>query len=156
MVTIDLLNKHPYLKPALLELWQREMGRQWYQDTPLQQIEQWFDNWLNEDRLPLAYVALKEGKLIGCCTLEINDGIRPDLTPWLGDLIIEPSCRGQNIGDLLIKETCDKARELGYDNIYLFTYELWLNDYYQKRHWQILAKDRFKNRPITILSLNLK
>jgi hypothetical protein len=40
----------------------------------------------NTDSLPLAVVALHNGKVIGTASLKVHDlDIRPEITPWLGD-----------------------------------------------------------------------
>jgi len=44
------------------------------------------------------------------CSLRENDGIRPDITPWLGSLVVDPKYQRQGIGNMLIDTTLLKAR----------------------------------------------
>ena len=43
-----------------------------------------------EQEMPITYIALYDQIPVGSCTLQLNDGIRPDLEPWLGDLVVDP------------------------------------------------------------------
>lgn len=48
------------------------------------------------------------------CSLRVNDGIRPDLTPWLGSLVVDPKYQKQGIGKMLVDEMKEKAKKLGF------------------------------------------
>ena len=87
MINIELLKQHQTDVPILAKLWHELLGKIWAPDVSIERVEQKFYEHCNEDKLPLAFVARENGQPIGMCALRENDGIRPDLTPWLGSLM---------------------------------------------------------------------
>lgn len=80
----------------------------------------WLHDWLNEN-LPLALVALFQTKPAGICSLQVNDGLISDYTPWLGDLCVAKKFQKFGIGKNLALSAEKKALELGFSSLYLFT-----------------------------------
>jgi GNAT superfamily N-acetyltransferase len=154
MIKIDLLKNHPHTIPKLAPIWQEALGKMWLPDVQIQEIESWFYEWLNND-IPLAYIALYNDTPVGCCSLQLNDGIRPDLKPWLGDLVVTPKYQKQGIGKMLIDTTKQKAFSLGFKKLYLFTFDLTLVNYYVHLGWNINGKDEFKTKSVTIMEILL-
>jgi GNAT superfamily N-acetyltransferase len=97
--------------------------------TRKNQIQKYKDH-CNIDRLPLALIALDGFKLIGMCSLRETEGVRSDLTPWLGSLYVVPSYRKQNIGQALVEAIKQIAKSMGYETLYLATVEPDLNPYF--------------------------
>lgn len=77
---------------------------------------------LNKDNLPITFVALENNQPVGTCSLRINDGIRPDLTPWLGSLYVDPNFRNRGLGEKLIDTVIRKAGSMKYPKLYLLTF----------------------------------
>ena len=96
------------------------LGSIWVPDVTISRVEQNLMNHLNEGSLPLTYVALYEQKPLGMCSLRSNDGIRPDLMPWLGSLVVDPEYQKQGIAKMLI-DAIRQAIKLGFEN---FIYSL--------------------------------
>lgn len=88
MIKIDLLKNHLSSIPRLAEIWHEAFGKIWEPNLPISEIKPWFYEWLN-DSIPLAYIALCDGEPVGTCSLQLSDGVRPDLSPWLGDLVVD-------------------------------------------------------------------
>jgi hypothetical protein len=90
MITIDLLKNHPESIPRCAAIWHDVLGKIWVPEIPVERVIQRFGEHLNEDILPVTFVAFDADKAVGMCSLRENDGIRPDITPWLGSLVVDP------------------------------------------------------------------
>ncbi len=110
---------------------------------------------LNSESLPLTFFALEGGNPIGMCSLRENDGIRPDLMPWLGSLVVSSEYQNRGIGSLLIQTTIEKAQQMGFENIYLFAFDKTIPDYYQRLGWNVIGSDHFKRHPVTVMDIGL-
>lgn len=154
MLQFDLLKNHPESIPELVRIWHEVLGSIWVPDVSLEQVEKNLNNHLNEDGLPLTYVAFYDQKPIGMCSLRITDGILPELTPWLGSLVVYPRFQNQGIGKQLIDLIKQKAQQLGFQKLYLFAFDPTIPDYYKRLGWKIIGTDIFKNQPITIMEIS--
>lgn len=57
-----------------------------------------FSQHCHRDQIPLTVVALDDqGKPVGMSSLRANDGIRDDLTPWLGSVYVAPAYRSKGL-----------------------------------------------------------
>ena len=109
---------------------------------------------LNEIPLTVLYID-DEGLPLGMASLRLNDGIRPDIGPWLGSVYVDPAVRARGIGTELVKEIERKARTLGYMKIYLLTYEDTLPDWYAGLGWKTIGKDVCHGNEVTVMELDL-
>ena len=155
MITIDLLKNHPDAIPRLAAIWYEVLGKIWVPDISIQQVILRFQNHLNDNTLPLTIVAFDQSKPIGMCSLRVNDGIRPELMPWLGSLVVDPAHQGKGIGKLLVNATQDKAVELGFQKLYLFAFDPNIPKYYVKLGWSEIGIDVFKNHSVTVMEMIL-
>jgi predicted N-acetyltransferase YhbS len=89
------------------------------------------------------------------CSLRDNDGIRPDLAPWLGSLVVDPAYQNQGIGTMLIDRTKQKARTLGFELLYLFAFDRTIPEYYERLGWRKIGMDEFKGYPVTTMEIAL-
>jgi GNAT superfamily N-acetyltransferase len=105
--------------------------------------------------LPLTLIALRDNKPIGMCSLRVNDGIRPDLSPWLGSLFVDPSARGLGVGKLLINAVIEKAHNMGFSNLYLLTFDDTLPKWYEKLGWKLIVKDELNGYPVSVMKFSL-
>jgi GNAT superfamily N-acetyltransferase len=153
-IQISLLKDHHDSIPVLTKIWHEALGKIWCPEIRIQEIESWYHEWLNHD-IPLAYIALYDGIPVGACSLQLNDGIRPDLAPWLGDLVVEPKYQKQGIGKMLLDVTVEKAKELGFETLYLFAFDQTIHFYYEKLGWYKIAEDEFKGHPVTVMEIKL-
>jgi predicted N-acetyltransferase YhbS len=80
--------------------------------------------------------------------------IKPELTPWLGSLVVDQSYQKQGIGKQLIAMTKKKAQSLGFQQCYLFTFDFTLLSYYNRLGWITIREDSFAGHPITIMKVN--
>ena len=155
MITIDLLKNKPDAIPALASIWHEVLGKIWMPEIGIEAIESLYYEELHRD-MPLTYIALYGEIPIGSCTLELKGGIRPDLGPWIGDLVVDPKYQKQGIGKMLMAMTKQKARTLGFETLYLFTFDPTIPNYYERLGWQKIGMDEYKGYPVTVMETSLK
>lgn len=154
MIKIDLLKNHPGVIPGLSNIWHEVLGKIWMPEIGIEEIESLYYEELNRD-MPLTYIALYGEIPVGSCTLQLKDDVRPDLGPWIGDLVVEPKYQKQGIGKMLLDVTVEKTKELGFEKLYLFAFDPKIPEYYQRLGWKTICMDEFKSHPITVMEIDL-
>lgn len=154
MMTIEPLKNHPEAIPRLAEIWHEVLGKIWMPEIGIEKSESLYYEELKQD-MPLTYVALYGAIPVGSCTLEFDGHIRPELGPWIGDLVVDPKYQKQGIGKRLLDITKAKAREMGYSKLYLFTFDPTVADYYIRLGWTHIGMDEFKGHPVTVMGITL-
>ncbi len=154
MIKIELLQRHQAAVPTLAKIWHELLGK-WVPDVSIERVEQKFYEHCNEDKFPLAFVARENGSPVGMCALRENDGIRPDLKPWLGSLIVEKGTQHRGIGKMLVDAVKEKAKAMGFEKLYLFAFDPTIPTYYQRLGWQTIGMDKFKDHPVTVMMISL-
>lgn len=153
---IKLLADCSYCLPELAELWFEHIGKTWVPGKTTQEAERTFREHLNRDTLPLTLVAIHQHKPIAMISLRQNDGIREDLTPWLGSLIVHPDYRRLGLGEMLVDMAKKKAKALGYKKAYLFVLDPTLTKWYERLGWQEIDKDHFNQFPVVVMMADLR
>jgi predicted N-acetyltransferase YhbS len=156
MFTIDLLKNHPKCIPALATIWKNVLGQIWLPNVCIERVEGNLHNHLNSDQLPLTFVAFDDNMPVGMCSLRVTDGIRPDLTPWLGSLVVAQNRQNQGIGMKLINRAKEKALEMGFETLYLLTFDTRLHGYYERLGWSTVSQDELQGNRVTIMNIDLK
>ena len=73
-------------------------------------------------RIPLSFLAFAGNQPAGTVQLIVCDSKeRPDLTPWLAALYVEPAHRMKGIGGLLVRRVIAESSRLGYAEFFLET-----------------------------------
>lgn len=155
MIQIDLLYHHQDKLEQLAEIWYEGLGRIWLPEITRAQAVERFRDHANTDCLPITFVALHEKQIVGMCSLRDNDGIRPDLKPWLGSLGVHKQFRGQAIASRLMDAIKEQARKMGFEDLYLFAFDRTIPEYYQTHGWSIIADDVYKTHPVTVMHMVL-
>ncbi len=155
MISIDLLKNHLDSIPTLANIWYEVLGKLWVPDISVERVITRFADHLNDNDLPITFVALDDNRPVGMCSLRKHDGIRADLTPWLGSLVVDRTYQQQGLGKLLIEATQAKAQELGFNKLYLFTFGSALSNYYSRLGWQVIGTDEFKGHQVTVMEIEL-
>jgi N-acetylglutamate synthase-like GNAT family acetyltransferase len=153
-IKIDYLKNHPEHIP-LLASWMLNTWGHYNPNSSLEKAELKLKEHLHVDSLPIAYIALKNNEPVGMCALRINDGIRMDLTPWLGSLFVVPQMRGQGIGEQLIHIVTEKAHNLSYSNLYLLAFDPTLPLWYAKLGWKLIGTDDLHGHVVNVMEINL-
>lgn len=154
-ITISYLKNHPQVIPALARIWHSVLGRVWVPDIPIERVEQRFRDHLNDVLLPMTFVAFDGNKLVGSVSLRENDGIQPHLMPWLGSLVVDTAYQKCGIGKMLIDVTKQKAIELDFKTLYLFTFDPALPAYYVRQGFNKIGMDEFRGHPVTVMETSL-
>ena len=104
----------------------------------------------NTDRLPMLFVASRDGEPLGCVVLRDHDlpGCE-HLTPWLASLFVIPSARRQGIATTLVRHLESVATGLGYARLYLHTRDA--VTYYRRLGWTELAQSAPDGKATNIL-----
>ncbi len=155
MINIDLLKNRPNSIPELAKIWHKLIGKVWAPKLSIEEIIKRFNTHLNENMLPLTLVAFDGAQPIGMCSLRENDGIRPEIAPWLGSLVVDPAYQKQGIGKLLVDAIKNKARELNFKCLYLFALDPDIPAYYDRLGWHTISIDDFKGYPVTVMEIAL-
>lgn len=155
MIEIDLLHHHQDKLAQLAEIWYEGLGRIWLPEVTLAEAAERFRDHANTDCLPMTFVALHKEQVVGMCSLRHNDGIRPDLTPWLGSLGVHVQFRGQGIAPLLMNAVKAQAQKMGFTELYLFAFDKTIPDYYKTHGWLNIGNDVFRTHPVTVMQTAL-
>lgn len=87
----------------------------------MEKIYQYVKHSCLDNCLPMTFVHFEDEKLAGFCQLTYQDvDVRPDLYPWFINMYVKEEYRGKGICRMLVEEALDKAKELGFSNVYLY------------------------------------
>lgn len=155
MITIGLLKNHPEFIPKLADIWHSGLGQVWVPDIPLEYYTKQLGEHLNEGSLPLTIVAFYENHPVGICSLRSSDDdSRPDLTPWLGSLVVDFTYQNKGVGKMLVESIKYKAKKMGFTVLYLSSY-LPVENYYLRLGWQRIDTHIFKGHTVAIMEIAL-
>jgi len=154
MMRIDLLKNHPHTIPALAKIWQNELGQRWMPELTLEEITSLYFKELHQE-MPVTYVALQDEIPMGSCTLELDAEICPHLSPWIGDLVVDGPYQRQGIGTMLLVHMSRLAKELGFNILYLYTYDAAVVPFYQRLGWTVMGRESFSCHEVLVMSKDL-
>lgn len=114
----DLRQRPEFLDAVADRIWQA-----WWRDSghPLDYIADRLRNEnLNADPIPLAMVAHDGTEFLGTCSVIASDlAERPQLSPWVAAVWVEPQARRRGIGGALVDRATQDCFALGVDRAYL-------------------------------------
>lgn len=156
MIQTKLLADHSHHLPELAQLWHKELIGRWVPGTTVEQAEARLRTHLNKDCLPLTLIALDQGKPIGMASLrDKEEKVRPELSPWLGGLVVELHYRKRGVGEMLIEAIKNKAREYHYSELFLLTFDPTLPSWYSQLGWEKIGTDKLHEQPITLMKISI-
>lgn len=89
--------------------------------------------------LPRSFVLLEDGVPLGTASLIANDlEARPELTPWLAGVVVDPSARGRGHGARLVRAVEAAAREAGITTLWLYTHTA--EPLYARLGWEVVER----------------
>jgi GNAT superfamily N-acetyltransferase len=88
-------------------------------------------------------------------SLRASDGLKEDLTPWLGSLYVWKKVRGQGRGKRLIRQIEGKAIELGFGKLRLLAYDQSLSVWYSSLGWHRAGTDSAHGHAVTVTKTSL-
>lgn len=127
VMKIDFLKKHPeHIKTVVKWVF----DEWWATRYSFDEVEKLYKTHLNDDELPIALIAFKDGIPAGTVLLcEYDPDIELKVAPWLQGLYVKEAYRKAGIGKALFGRVESIAREMGYKKVYLSTH---VKHYYEK------------------------
>lgn len=151
---IDLLKYHPQ-HAMTLATWFKAESPGYFRDQTIAQIaEQQFIARMNDDTLPISFVAL-DGDLIAGTVALVQESIstHTHLRPWVGGLYVDQAYRHRGIAMQLVQTALDKAEALGFERVYIGISAA--EQQYLDRGWQIEERVIYHDHPLSILRHDL-
>jgi GNAT superfamily N-acetyltransferase len=109
---------------------------------------------LNQDTLPIAWVAHDGDQLLGTASLRTHDFEgRHNLSPWLGGVYVVPEARRIGIGAALCRIVVEKAQSLAFTRLFLFTLDR--QQWYAEQGWVFQESITCRGTPGVIMSKSL-
>jgi GNAT superfamily N-acetyltransferase len=113
--------------------------------------EQFLQQAARSAALPRVLIASSCGVLQGSVNVMMNEmPIRPQFTPWMGQLFVAASQRSRGIAATLVDAAACYAEQLGYHQLFLFTSGT-LPHYYRSRGWIDLEDVTYLGKVRTIM-----
>lgn len=136
MVTISDLRDRPDFVDVIADRIWRAF---WVKDGhPLELLTGLVKENLEAGPIPTAFVAHDGDRFLGTVSLIANDeDSRPQYTPWIAALWVEPECRRNGIGATLVERSSQFAFQIGAKRIYLLARER-KRAYYEGLEWKVL------------------
>jgi len=119
MIKIKPLSNYPGQVSNLSNMWRVNIGEAFSPSVSSDIIASKLQESLNEDSLPLAFIALDGDNPVGMVRLSIEADIgHSPYFPWINMLFIDQRYRKRGIGALLLKSIQSEAFRLGFKKLY--------------------------------------
>jgi len=109
---------------------------------------------MRRDVLPICVIALDvSGELLGTISLKAESISHRELTPWGAAFLVAPGRRGQGVGTALLAALEAKARELGFNSLYMSTDAA--NSIAERRGWRAIDEAESLRGTVTVYKCEL-
>jgi len=149
-ITYDNLVYHPQAITPLARMWCSVFGRIWSPDVEYSVIEKELQTCTSHS-IPAAYLALDKDKPVGYAALFYKDWVRPDLMPWVTDLMVHPHYQSKGIGKKLLEHCKKHAGQLGYNYLYLCSSDEAIIPYYEKIGWHAISQENYNDHDVHVM-----
>jgi GNAT superfamily N-acetyltransferase len=155
---LDLLKNCPETIPTIVQ-WLYDEWSHYDASLTKEKLVHSFNQRLNTDKIPITFVALREGIPIG--TISLRERSDPELSDfdedsiWIGSLQILPEERHHGLGQELLQFAATVAKNLGHRELYFYTSNPLNVEWYVERGANIIEKRPFRKHTITIMRLPL-
>jgi predicted N-acetyltransferase YhbS len=150
---IEYLADHPEFIPTLA-LW---FHRHWGHLSPgstSETVAAELRSHLQYNQMPLALVAVSGGQLVGSASLRLHDmRTRKDLSPWLANVYVPVAHRKQGLGARLVAAIEEKANDLGFAALYLWTDEQ--ERFYTRLGWTVIDRLEYLGEQVVMMQKRL-
>lgn len=153
-MNIDLLKYHPQHIPTLAA-WFKAESPDYFRGWSLEEIaRQHFTSRLNEDALPISFLAHEGNSAVGTVALLVESiSTHRHLRPWVGGLHVHPAFRHRGVGTNLVRAAAVKATALGHVCVYAGISEA--REHYLARGWEVVEEVRYYGKELSIIRLKL-
>ena len=111
---------------------------------------------ISHSAIPATYTLLIDGVVAGSVSLLDHDDIddvRPDLSPWLASLYVEPGHRGHGYGSALVRHCILQAGKSRRPSLYLYTDTH--SQFYMRFGWRPIEARISRGLDVTVMELHL-
>ena len=148
MTISDLRQRRDFLDAVTDRVWRGFWSEHGY---PLDSIAALTRKSLGLEPLPFCLVAHTDDAFLGTVSVILSDEeARPDYTPWIAALWVDPQARRRGIGAALVEEAVLRTTSLGIPRVYLAT-RLPRRAFYENRGW-IVREENVGDDNLTILT----
>jgi GNAT superfamily N-acetyltransferase len=106
--------------------------------------------------IPRILLATTPGSLLGSVNLLARElTIRPQFTPWLGQLFVTEGHREKRVGAKLIDAAISYVHSIGYGQLFLFTSGT-LPAYYRRLGWSDVEEVTYLDKQRTIMRFDIE
>ena len=150
------LAEHPHHWQTAAE-WSFEA---WKHEFPSDTVQTYLDQYAlassePEELLEVFAAIDSQDDLLGVATLVDDDELpdAPEPGPWLAAVFVTPDARKFGVGSALVEHVVNRARELGYPKIYLYTEHQ--ENWYASKNWTKIRDIVFLGLHHTVMQLEL-
>jgi GNAT superfamily N-acetyltransferase len=146
---MDLMMPDPFTisdlrqRPEFFDIVADRIWRAWWEETgtPLEYITGRLHENLNAEPLPIALVAHNGAEFLGTASVIASDlDERPQLTPWVAAVWVEPHARSRGVGGALVERAARDCFALGFAHAYLCARPA-LTSFYERLGWIAIERD---------------
>ncbi|MEN9846445.1 MAG: hypothetical protein RIS36_1592 [Pseudomonadota bacterium] len=126
-----------------------------YFDGDIEKAVAFYSTTMTREHVPICLVAVDQGSLVGTVSLVPEDlDSRPEFSPWLSGLYVDPTFRGQGIAKKLIEACTAEAQAAGVAKLYVWTKEL--RTLFESVGWNFLEVIEFQQELADLLTKDLR
>ena len=150
------LTEHPHHWQTAAE-WSFEA---WEHEFPSDTVQTYLDQYAlarsKPEQLLEVFAAVTDNdQLLGVATLVHDDELpdAPEPGPWLAAVFVTPDARKFGVGSALVANVVNRARELGYTTLFLYTEHA--QSWYETKGWIKIRDTIFLGLHHTVMQLDL-
>ena len=144
--------RHEALRTTAAQWSFSEWGKLYPDDSVQWYLDLYAASDQDERSLPVCLAALNEdGSIVGTASLIANDELpnAPEPGPWVAAVYVDSAYRGAGVGTELVLETVRRARNLGFDDVYLYTESV--SKWYESMGWKTIRTDDSLGVQVTVM-----
>ncbi|RMF09823.1 MAG: N-acetyltransferase [Candidatus Neomarinimicrobiota bacterium] len=139
----------PDIIPTLAEWLYHQWGHLQPDDSVSRRVQALQER-LDVGRIPFTLAAVRGHTPLGCASVVEHDiPGRPDLSPCVASVFVHPSYRKQGVGSALMERVTTQAFRLGYERLYLFTWDQ--ERLYRSLGWETMETAPYRGDRIVIM-----
>jgi N-acetylglutamate synthase-like GNAT family acetyltransferase len=130
-------------QPAFFDTVANRIWQAWWKQGghPLEYISGRLRENMNATPIPFALVAHDGEKFLGTASVIASDlAERPQFTPWVAAVWVEPQARGRGVGAALVDRAARDGFALGVSRVYLCARPP-RSGYYEQIGWTVIERD---------------